>query len=252
MKKKTLQVLFILLAVEVFGANVATAQYKTDSKSKSSSSSGSSSSSSSNSGDNKKFFFAIGISPFLNYYNGPTGNTTITSYTGTNGAAQQVPVSSNFSSYEYVSVLLRFRLNIAEFSANQSLSISAIPTIGLGLSSSSTSYNYDGATGFGSIAIPVILEYNGGNIATFRSDKDKGVVLGLGIEYVKAPLTVATGDFALSDATYAPPSTWVEPVFEIGYRYWNKRNKAKEFNLQVGYGGKTYSVCLSWNKYIGY
>ena len=253
MKTKTLQALIILLAIEVFGTNIATAQYKTDGKSNSPSSS--------NSDDTRKFFFAIGISPFLNFYNAPSSSVIIPSETGTNFNGQ--PTYSNYKytaryfSWEYFSLLLRFRFNIAEFSANQSLSISALPTIGLGISSASYTDSYgnsSSASGFGSVAVPVLIEYNMGNIATFSSDKDHGVVLGFGIEYVKAPLSASATSLEgiTNTVSFTPTTSWVEPVFEIGYRYWNKRNKAKEFNLQLGYGGGGYNLCLSWNKYIGY
>jgi hypothetical protein len=125
------------------------------------------------------------------------------------------------------------------------MSLSASIPISIGLATSSgsssvsgSSYNSTGAgsIGFGSFNIPLFVEWNIGNGATYSSDKDHGFVAGLGVEYVKNPII---GGASLEDDNKVKievPTSWIQPVAEVGYRYWNKNNKAREINLKYGSG----------------
>lgn len=201
-------------------------------------------SSKSSSDNNSKFFKAWGWSPFLDWMIGPSINEP-------NGeVARFITYGGDFS------YLLRY--NLSESNNNKSIGISGIPTIGLGGGiTGGSSYG----SGYLSFNLPVVLEYATGNISTYTSDKDAGFVVGVGVEVIKAPLLVSSGstytDYygnTVSTVTYpVPPSFWVEPCIELGYRHWNSNNKAKELNLIVGFGtGGSFSFRLSWFKYIGY
>jgi hypothetical protein len=215
--------------------------------------------SSANSNTTNKFFTEWGYSPFLGFekspvvtytyvqtqanYNSVTGNTT---YSNVN-----VSNTANFDEYDYWTFIFRARYNLTEFNNNASLSISVLPAIGIG-----GPLVDNGVTGALSLNIPLIVDYNIGNVATYTSDQDKGFVIGVGIEYTKAPLI---GGSVTVENNYGGPTSvaistgWVEPVLELGYRYWNKRNKAKEFNLKLGYGSNgAFTARLSWLKCIGY
>ena len=152
-----------------------------------------------------------------------------------------------------------FRYNLTEFDDNSSLSLN-VP-IGIGLMTSEF--------GFGSINVPLYIAYNSGNISTYSADKNKGFTIGIGIEYYNMAVFLDdkydSGD-AISDA-----ASWIGPCANIGYRYWNKKNIAREFNLKVGFGpsttyeytdfnganreyeiGSATSVKFTWFRYLNY
>jgi len=215
-------------------------------------------SSSANSNTTSKFFNEWGYSPLLGYENSPTVSYSYTQteqiYNSVTGNYDNTTVTTtnttNFKSYDILTFIYRARYNLTEFNNNASLSLSAIPAIGLG-------GPLNGNNGGLSLNIPLIVDYNIGNVATYTADQDKGFVVGVGIEYTKAPLI--GGSITISSASNQGESNivlqsgWVEPVLELGYRYWNKNNKAKEFNLKVGYGSNgAFTARLSWLKCIGY
>ena len=114
---------------------------------------------------------------------------------------------------------LNTRLIIAEVNNNTSVSLDAPLSLAASVSSA----------GFGSISVPIMLSFNFGNIATSTADKDKGIVLGFGAQYINSAI--------LQKADLNPflKKSWIQPCMNLGYRYWNKRNKAREINLKLAY-----------------
>lgn len=152
-----------------------------------------------------------------------------------------------------------FRYNLTEFDNNSSLSLN-VP-LGLGLMVSEF--------GFGSVEIPLFIAYNVGNISTYSADKNHGFTVGVGFEYFNMAV------FKNSDYDLYPGaldgSSWVSPCVNIGYRYWNSKNIAREINFKLGFGsssstsitdingtvykvdqGSPLSVKLSWSRYMNY
>ena len=95
------------------------------------------------------------------------------------------------------------------------------------------------------INVPAFLEFNYGNVSTFKSDKDIGFVFGLGYELNLAPVIPTASDniptipgpaenTQMNTKTY-----WVEPAVEIGIRFWTKQSIASEVNLKYGFGSTT-------------
>jgi hypothetical protein len=217
-----------------------------------------SNSSASSSGSDKKLFFGFGYSPFLSVAGGPVTNYVdySTVYAPYSGGGQPVSVAANYFNYDFVAFVFDVRYNLTEFNNNSSLSAAAVPDIGLGIGGG-TSGEFANALGILSFNLPVMVEYNIGNVSTYTADQDKGFVIGVGFEVTAAPLIpivhVAYTDVDNNTQTMAPANVWAEPCFELGYRHWNKNNKAKEINLKVGVGGKgAFTARLSWIKYIGY
>ncbi|HXP53199.1 MAG TPA: hypothetical protein VN922_24865 [Bacteroidia bacterium] len=241
MKLKTTRVLFCLLTAGILTTNV-------DAQS----------SSSSAGANNSKLFTEWGFSPLLGFAEGPLTNINSYEYNYSTGSYVETTSIARYTTFVDFTLLFRVRYNITEMNNNMSLSVSVFP--GLGLSASTSTFNGDnssasGGTGALFLNIPVFIDLNIGNVATYSSDQDKGFVVGLGIEYTKAPL-LATNPTGYIDARgdtgpLVITSGWIEPVIELGYRYWNKKNKAKEFNLKFGYGGG-FTAQLSWMKCIGY
>jgi hypothetical protein len=124
----------------------------------------------------------------------------------------------------YFTYTANFRYNLKEFNNNSSISLN-VP-VGLGLMFSEY--------GFGSINFPVFFSINTGNISTYSADKDKGFTFGVGFEYYNMALFKNPDYKDYSSALDG--ASWVEPAVNIGYRYWNKRNVAREFNLKLGFG----------------
>lgn len=116
------------------------------------------------------------------------------------------------------------------------------------------------------LQIPIVVNYNMGHLATRLSTANSGFGVGLGIE-----INRLYSVFANEDATYyqSQPSAnfemgavnFVQPVVNLGYRYWNRNDNARELNLQIGFGKRdelsfgTFSrptVRLSLHKFISY
>lgn len=203
------------------------------------------------SGD-QKFFQSFGFSSFTDYANGPAIFLTKANpnYNPLPGSYSSGGPTSTFKlanwSLSYYTITYQLRYNIHELSSNSSLSISAPLSLGLSASSNAdpngtnnSSYSSYGSSeigGYGSLNVPLFFEFNYGNGATYSSDKDRGIVIGAGFEYVMNPII---GGMYMEDdnklMVFAPKS-WFQPAFEIGYRYWNRNNKAREINLKYGAG----------------
>jgi len=200
---------------------------------------------------NKKFFTEWGFSALLGFSNSPA--STFTTY-----ASGYLPTSysTNFFTLDMLSLLFRFRYNIVELNKDQSLSLSALPAFGLGVSFGTT-INTD-EVAFCSFDLPLILDYNIGNVSTYNTEKENGFVIGAGVEYTKAPLIGGAipgpwYDKNGNEFIPNPMTSWVEPVVELGYRYWNKNNKAVGYNLKIGFGNSgAFTARLSVLKCIGY
>jgi len=201
---------------------------------------------------------------FTQYESSPVSITTNAVATTNNYTG--LTTYSNVNSYIYFNTLTiesctySFRYNIVEMNNNMSVSIAAAPNIGLSVGwvtdglSTAYSNNADApqTPGFISLSLPFFAEFNYGNVSTFNADKESGFVFGVGYELVKSPLILPTLPVPSSYQTngYANPSQtpintnsfWTEPAFELGYRYWNKNNKAREINLKYGTGTSTTFV----------
>lgn len=153
--------------------------------------------------------------------------------------------------YSGLTFLYRLRYNVKEFDDNKALSIDAVPAFGFALTTGD-----DG--GFGYFNLPIIASMNFGVGATYNSSADKGGFVGLGLEYFKCPLVGL-------DVSGNYKSSWVQPVFSTGYRYWNRKNKLKEVNLKIGAGlssvsnpnselniNRSFAIRLAWIRFINY
>jgi hypothetical protein len=128
---------------------------------------------------------------------------------------------------------LNMGFNLVEFNENNSLSLNSPITGIFGI----------GGTGF---SIPLTVNYNRGNISTYRTDKVKGLTIGAGAEYNYIGFPYLNVDTEYEKGTRA----WVQPVVNIGYRYWDYRNRAREVNLKVGYGTSSYTAVESYDSDI--
>ncbi len=143
--------------------------------------------------------------------------------------------SGYFLGYRFVP-----RYNLLEMSDELSLSASLPVALGLTVWTDQTT----SGAGFGSIHIPLFLEINYGNGATYSSSSNLGLVAGVGVQWDIFPL-IATNDYtdySSSTKKYEVPSvkkSWIHPTVELGVRYWSRNNKLREINLRYGFSSKT-------------
>lgn len=166
-----------------------------------------------------RYFSGFGTS-FFDTYNAPLSMTSDSTSTGSYGNVSLITVS-------YIS-----RFNLVEFGKSTSISADAPIAVG-GLGAGGLAFN-----------IPLTLNLNIGNVSTYSTDANKGFTIGAGIEYV-----YLTGPFA-EDNKYdfaEHNNSWFQPVANVGYRYWNKRNKATEINLKLGYGSSSLTPLKSYS-----
>ncbi|MFM7022244.1 MAG: hypothetical protein ACKOXB_04645 [Flavobacteriales bacterium] len=148
------------------------------------------------------------------------------------------------------------RKNIKDLDANNAISVGLYPSV-------HASYFVGNVLGFGSISIPLLVEYNHGNVSSWEADMDKGFVLGLGLDFRVAPLFVRTYDLASTDIRRA----YLQGLGKVGYRYWGRDNKPREISLRIGAGfvsqdiseedyffssARSLSAELYWTKYLNY
>lgn len=179
------------------------------------------------------WYFSFGVSPFSHYISAPP--VTIPN------VEPGLPSNLNvFRSYQYASLnLISFtysvRYNIARIDDDRSLSLAVPPTLGL------TSIRCkDGSTGFLSLSIPLMVEYNSGVASNFSTLKWKGWMVGAGADLNIFPL-ISNEKYAYSDAvnvpkTIQPSHSWVQPSVEFAYRWINTDQNTREVNFKVGYG----------------
>ena len=162
----------------------------------------------------------------------------------------QVLSASNVS---IVSLSFTQRLNLLELGSNNSFSIDLPLTAGFG-------------TAGLSFVAPLTINYNLGNLSTYNSDSNKGFMMGAGLEYI----FLSKKEFE-DEGEPNVKMSWVQPVANVAYRFWNKNNKAREVNFKLGYGSSsatykesrfpttyatvkesTYSFRISFTQYFNY
>lgn len=114
--------------------------------------------------------------------------------------------------------------------------------------------------------IPIYLNYNMGHMATKNSTANSGFAAGIGIELNSMRYEIDNVDYSGYSAynrgiVEANTSLWIQPVVNLGYRFWKDGIDAREINLQFGLGyvdrlstGNSYrpNIRLSYHKFINY
>jgi len=182
-----------------------------------------------------RFFYNNGFSIYTEAFFGRKFVSSVEAVTDINGVptGAYTYTQQSVSGFSIFTYTANFRYNVSEPDNNTSFAVN-VP-VGLGLMAS----DY----GFGSINLPVFLSWNTGNVSTYSADKNNGFTVGLGFEYYNMAL------FSSKNSAYdiggnivttkIPGTSWVEPCLNVGFRYWNSKNVAREFNLKFGYGPST-------------
>lgn len=110
----------------------------------------------------------------------------------------------------------------------------------------------------GGFQIPIVVNYNIGHMASKNALADRGFAFGLGVEINRMRYVPGNIDLTKIEIN---SGTWLQPVLNFGYRYWKDDLKAREFNMQFGWGyvdrlststNFRPNVRLSLHKYINY
>ena len=135
-----------------------------------------------------------------------------------------------------------FRFNLRKFSDDNALSLSLNPGFALG---PWLDRGIKDGVGVGMINMPLLISYDMGAGATYGSIKDRGGFIAGGVEFYKTPIIFVTNHFLLNnhDPNLKKRSLWMEPVLNVGYRYWHKsvftqKEKLRVVGLKFGMGGK--------------
>jgi hypothetical protein len=189
-----------------------------------------------------RFFIALGWTVIADYAILPTSNKLINVSNNSLNQLEGGYLAVNQYAVSLGTYAAKFRLNIADFSDNSSLSIHVQPALGLCLGSGEN---------IGSLSIPLMLSFNTGNISTYKTSKNSGFGIGLGLEYFNGGLIKniekaedltyydQLGNPQIIQDNYKPDFTNLfAPAFELSYRFWNKSNAAKEISFMVGLGSK--------------
>ena len=189
------------------------------------------------------------VTPTENF-NVPLLHTTFNGVTFTNTIVNNnlAPVKLNGLSLFTFSYLLRLNLN--EISADNSVSVMFAPSLGITLNE----YQSDPYTlandnyPIGKLNVPLQLEINWGAGATYKSAKNYGFVVRMGINYSLTPIlypsSIATSiDNYGNTLTQTPVRfSYLQFTAGFGFRNWTTNGKLREIGLQIfafnGYGAQ--------------
>jgi len=156
------------------------------------------------------------------------------------------------------------RINLYELNDLQSVSLH-IDLVGTGYISSGFIRDDRQADLGLALQIPVVVNYNWGHMATRSSSAERGFGVGFGVEINRVFSTLESTELYETanrrGFTQTASASFVQPVVNFGYRYWNKNDRPRELNLQFGFGkmyrfenGNSFrpNVRLSLHKYINY
>ncbi len=132
----------------------------------------------------------------------------------------------NNYNFSFFSFGYNARINLMEFDKDHALSFNLYPLLGIGGS----------GEGILSFDMPLYIGYEIGNVSTYQAKRKKGYSFGLGAQYINAGLIPMP--VVLEDESYKIPKgviSKIEPCAVFAIRYWNRRDKAKEWNLRFGY-----------------
>jgi hypothetical protein len=176
-----------------------------------------------------------------NYNTNPSPTLTIVKV-GNMGMRQ---FTTNFESVGF-----KGRLNAIEFSKISSLSITCNPSLGFGFSllEQSPPTASGGISGYGSLDIPLFLDFNYGGGATLNNQEEYGIFAFAGAEFIKAPLIQLTipAELVMDDdgSTYYAKLTnyWFEPAAGFGVRYKDGKKRLREIYLKYGMGASNLFI----------
>lgn len=229
-----------------------------------------------------RFFQSNGMAYFTDVDIPPLRNVSYTYHV--NGS--DINYSGKFYGYSFalLTYIHQFRYNIYEVNNDFSLSINSPLDVGFNMlftldqslanatstptntsTSTGATGNMGAGVGFFKLSIPLYLQVNYGGIATQKTEMEKGVTFGIGIEYQLNPLFMLNVDDAVKNVKF-DRSYFIIPSMNVGYRYLNKNQHAKEVNLKIGMGSSSsftanngnqisqtpLNVMLSWNTYLSY
>lgn len=189
-----------------------------------------------------RFFIALGWTVIADYAVLPTSNKLINVSNNSLNQLEGGYLAVNQYAVSLGTYAAKFRFNVIDFNDNSSLSMHVQPALGLCLGSGEN---------IGSLSIPLMLSFNTGNISTYKTSKNSGFGIGIGLEYFNGGLIKniekaedliyydQLGNSQIIQDDYKPDFTNLfAPAFELSYRFWNKSNSAKEISFMVGLGSK--------------
>lgn len=121
---------------------------------------------------------------------------------------------------------IRIRYNVLEMNDNSSLSVEAMPSLGMetGIFRGSDDAGYLG------FRIPLMFAYNLGAASTYQSESDLGVGLGIGLSAKFLPTIIPEK----GDNKYK--SVYFNPCVQLSVRMWNDEEfKIREFFLRYSF-----------------
>lgn len=184
-----------------------------------------------------RFFHSVGISLFSEYVSGTLTKVPFYDTTGVNVGKFNPErfVGEYSSSWNVMSLTYIMRYSFWFIDDSHSLSFTMPLTFGLSYLTAN-----DGSGAYGSLSVPLMLQYHSGVASNFETPKIRGWMVGLGAELNVFPL--------ISSEQFKPKKTpdpdeliygkhnWIQPALEFSYRWLNRDDNCREVNLRGGYG----------------
>jgi hypothetical protein len=139
-----------------------------------------------------------------------------------------LPIFSRIRNYNLYHISYFFRYNIFQPDDEKAITVALNPGLGIGFSQSKR------VDGFGIFNGSMLLGFEWGAGATYRSIEEKGFFIRAGAEYNYAPLVVFSTRSVDNDVR-----TYISPIVSVGMRRQNLNGKLFETNLKIGWGSET-------------
>jgi hypothetical protein len=204
------------------------------------------------------FFFGQKALPAFNYFPDSLARVNY---------MQQDSVSLNGRNATQFGLNWGARVNVYNIDDDHSVSVQVDVLASIYLDPQTLATNFFTMSTGSGLQIPIVVNYNIGHMATKNSVSDRGYAIGLGLEINRMSYRSTTIENDISFFSFDPnileinTGVWMQPVLNLGYRYWKGDTKAREANLQIGWGyldrlstGSSFrpNVRLSLHKYINY
>ena len=121
------------------------------------------------------------------------------------------------------------RKNLLEMGTNSSLSFGVYPALKL------TALWNKQMFSLGDFGMPILFEFNYGNVSGWESDMNKGFVFGAGLDIKYSGIFQFVEEGA-EQVKGQYDKFYMSTMLKLGYRYWGNNNNAKEFSIKAGWG----------------
>lgn len=184
-----------------------------------------------------RFFHSCGFSLFTEYVSGPMSSVPFYDTTGVNVVKFDPERFSVYDNNSWNALSFTYIIRYVFWRIDNDHSLSLAMPINLGLSYIKAN---DGSGAYGSLSVPLMIQYSSGVASTFETEIWKGWMVGAGADFNVFPV-VSSEQFKPEkspnpDEIFYGTKHWLQPSLEFSYRWLSEYDRYHEVNLRGGVG----------------